>query len=86
MGQYEAAFLPCTFWLATACALAGRTDTAASILKRVETVAGPLGLYAEAIDARNGTFAGNSPLLFSHAEHIRAVRALDFARTREAPH
>jgi GH15 family glucan-1,4-alpha-glucosidase len=86
MGQYEAAFLPCTFWLATACAMAGRTDAAASILNRAEAVAGPLGLYAEAIDARSGTFAGNSPLLFSHAEHIRAVRALDLARTREARH
>jgi len=79
MGQYESAFLPCTFWLATACALTGRTRDARDILDRVRAVAGPLGLFAEAIDPRSRAFAGNTPLLFSHVEYIRAVRALNRA-------
>jgi GH15 family glucan-1,4-alpha-glucosidase len=80
MGEFEAAFLPCTFWLATACALGGRSRDAADILGRAERVAGPLGLYAEAIDPRYRTFAGNTPLLFSHVEYVRAVCALACAQ------
>ena len=76
LGQYEGAFLPCTFWMATACALAGRTREAVDVLNRTEALAGPLGLFAEGVDARSGTFTGNTPLLFSHVEYIRAVHAL----------
>jgi hypothetical protein len=50
MGEYEAAFLPCTFWLATAFAKIGRTRDAEDILRGVEAVAGPLRLFAEGID------------------------------------
>jgi GH15 family glucan-1,4-alpha-glucosidase len=77
MGQFEAAFLPCTFWLASVCALAGRSRDAEDILAAVDRVSGPLGLYAEGIDPRGAAFAGNFPLLFSHVEHIRAVQTLE---------
>jgi GH15 family glucan-1,4-alpha-glucosidase len=80
MGEFECAFLPCTFWLATCFALLGRTSDAEDVLAAASRVAGPLGLYAEAIDPRNWTFAGNTPLLFSHVEHIRAVQTLRHAR------
>jgi len=80
MGQYEGAFLPCTFWLATAFALLGRRRDAEDILSAVERVAGPLALFAEAIDPRNRTFLGNTPLLFSHVEYVRAVRAVHDSR------
>jgi len=76
MGEYEGAFLPCTFWLATAFALLGRARDAEDILSAVERVAGPLGLFAEAIDPRGRAFLGNTPLLFSHVEYVRAVRAI----------
>jgi len=72
MGEFESAFLPCTFWLASACALLGRQRDALDVLAAARRVAGPLGLYAEAIDPRGPSFAGNTPLLFSHVEHIRA--------------
>ena len=49
---------------------------AAAILDRVEAAAGELGLFAEEIDARGRGFLGNFPLLFSHAEYLRAVLAL----------
>ncbi|MGH9410238.1 MAG: glycoside hydrolase family 15 protein [Vicinamibacterales bacterium] len=82
MGEFECAFLPCTFWLATALAMSDRRQQAQDVLAAASRVAGPLGLYAEAIDPRSWTFAGNTPLLFSHVEHIRAVHAL--ARGAEA--
>ncbi|MDQ3407366.1 MAG: glycoside hydrolase family 15 protein [Chloroflexota bacterium] len=80
LGEFEGAFLPCTFWLATSYALMGRPDEAEAILERVEAIAGDLGLLAEEVDARSGTFLGNSPLLFSHVEYARAVLELAKAR------
>lgn len=72
MGQMEGAFLPCTFWLATAHAKASRPEKAEAILQRVEEIAGPLGVFAEAADPRSACLLGNTPLLFSHVEYVRA--------------
>ncbi|MBA2595369.1 MAG: glycoside hydrolase family 15 protein, partial [Chloroflexia bacterium] len=36
LGEFEGAFLPCTFWLATTYAMMGRPDEAQAILERVE--------------------------------------------------
>jgi GH15 family glucan-1,4-alpha-glucosidase len=77
LGQFEGAFLPCTFWLATAFALIGRTRDAENILHAVEAVAGRLGLFAEGLDPRNRMFLGNTPLLFSHVEYVRAVQTIN---------
>ena len=79
-GEFEGAFLPCTFWLATSYARSGRTDEAESILTRAEAVAGTLGLFAEEVDARSRTFLGNFPLLFAQVEYVRAVLELAKAR------
>jgi len=80
LGEFEGAFLPCTFWLATTYAKAGQPDKAEAILNRAEEVAGSLGLFAEGVDVRSGTFLGNYPLLFSQIEYIRAV--LETAKAR----
>jgi GH15 family glucan-1,4-alpha-glucosidase len=80
LGQLEAAFLPCTFWLATAYAKAKRTEKANAILRRAERVAGELGLFAEAVDPRTGCFMGNTPLLFSHVEYVRAKTEVERAK------
>jgi GH15 family glucan-1,4-alpha-glucosidase len=80
LGQLEGAFLPCTFWLATAYAKAGQPEKAAAILARIEKIAGPLGLFAEAVDPRTGGFLGNTPLLFSHVEYVRAKMEIERAR------
>ncbi|MGH7173936.1 MAG: glycoside hydrolase family 15 protein [Gemmataceae bacterium] len=76
LGQYEGAFLPCTFWLATILARMGRRAEAEAILERAEKIAGPVGLFAEGVDARSGDFLGNTPLLFSQIVYVRAIRAL----------
>lgn len=81
VGQYEGAFLPCTFWMATARARAGQIDRAQQVIERVQHAAGELGLFAEEIDPRAGEWLGNYPLLFSHVEHVRAIHALESARS-----
>lgn len=79
VGEFEGAFLPCTFWLATTYAMQGRVQDADDILAQAERVAGDLGLFAEEVDARTGHFLGNTPLLFSHMEYVRAIVALSRA-------
>jgi alpha,alpha-trehalase len=79
LGEYEGAFLPCTFWLAHANALISRPDKARQILERAEAIAKPAGLFAEAVDPRTCTFLGNTPLLFSQTEYVRAVQAYERA-------
>ncbi|MDP9366777.1 MAG: glycoside hydrolase family 15 protein [Chloroflexota bacterium] len=80
LGEFEGAFLPCTFWLVTTYARAGRLAEAERILARAEANAGELGLFAEEVDARSGQFLGNHPLLFSQVEYVRAVLELEAAR------
>lgn len=76
LGEAEGAFLPCTFWLAAVLAMQGQHSRAEAILARVEAAAGDLGLFAEEIDPASGAFLGNTPLLFSHAEYLKAVLEL----------
>lgn len=80
VGEFEGAFLPCTFWMATARARAGQIDRALQIVERAQSAAGEVGLFAEEIDPRSGEWLGNYPLLFSHVEHVRALDAIEGAR------
>lgn len=80
MGEFEGAFVLCNAWLASAWALAGEPDRGEQVLERIDAAAGDLGLLPEAIDARSGAFRGNFPLLFSHAEYVRAVLEVDEAQ------
>jgi GH15 family glucan-1,4-alpha-glucosidase len=54
----------------------GRRDQAEAILERAEKLAGPVGLFSEAVDARSGDFLGNTPLLFLQITYVRAICAL----------
>jgi len=49
-------------------------------LQKVEESVGNLGLLAEEIDAGSGAFLGNTPLLFSQVEYVRAVMEVAKAR------
>lgn len=82
VSEFEGAFLPCVFWHAHVLAKMGRCEAAEAILVRCEKVAGELGIFAEEIDAKAGTFLGNTPLLFAHVEYVRAVVELNKARQR----
>ena len=76
----EGGFLMCTFWLAQVYIQRGELECAEATLQRAEGIAGGLGLYAEAVDARNNTWLGNTPLLFSQIEYARAALALSRAQ------
>ncbi len=82
LGQFEGAFLPCNFWLATAYAKAGYPEKAKAVLERVEKIAGPLALFAEGVDPRTGGFMGNTPLLFSHVAYVQAKLEVAAAQGR----
>lgn len=84
LGEFEGSFLPCTFWLATAYAVAGRTLEADNILNRAESLTEAVGLFSEEADARSNELLGNYPLLFSQVEYVRAALALDQARAGKA--
>jgi GH15 family glucan-1,4-alpha-glucosidase len=83
LGKFEGAFLPCTFWLATVLAMAGQTDEARTILAGAEAIADELGLFAEEVDVASRSFLGNTPLLFAHAEYVRAVIAIASGRLEQ---
>ncbi|MBV9298675.1 MAG: glycoside hydrolase family 15 protein, partial [Verrucomicrobia bacterium] len=80
--EFEGAFLPATFWFAHALAKASRADEAEAILKRCESIAGELGLFAEEVDPHRQIFLGNTPLLFAHVEYFRAAREVAAALDR----
>lgn len=77
IGDEEGAFLMCSFWLAQVLAQRNEAGKADAILRRAEEIAGELGLFSEAVDARSGTLLGNTPLVFSQVEYARAAIALD---------
>jgi GH15 family glucan-1,4-alpha-glucosidase len=81
LGDHEGAFLMCSFWLAQVLAQRGDIGRAEAILGRAEAIAGDLGLYAEAVDARASAFLGNTPLVFSQVEYARAAIAVEKAKT-----
>lgn len=76
VGDFEAAFLPATFWYAHALARAGRTEQALGVLRHCEEIAGGPGIFAEEVDPRNHRMLGNTPLLFSQVEYGRALQAI----------
>ena len=76
MGQFEGAFLPCCFWLATVYALMGRHAHGEALLQRTEQLTGDPGLFSEEADSGSRLLLGNIPMIFSHAEYARAVLQL----------
>ncbi|MGW5557846.1 glycoside hydrolase family 15 protein [Micromonospora sp. NPDC003944] len=81
----EGAFLLCSFELVSALVLAGRREEAAEVFDQLRAYAGPLGLYAEQLDA-DGTALGNYPQAFTHLALIEAALNLDGAGDRDALH
>ncbi len=84
VGDEEGAFFMCSFWLAQVLARRDEVPRAEAILRQSENIAGELRLFSEAVDARNGTFLGNTPLVFSQVEYARAALALGEAHKRAA--
>jgi len=62
----EGTFLACTFWLADAYALTGRTDKARQLFERLLLLRTDLGVLSEEYDLTNKRLVGNFPQAFSH--------------------
>jgi GH15 family glucan-1,4-alpha-glucosidase len=69
----EGTFTICSFWLVSAYALIGEVDNARRLCEKLFSMASPLGLYAEEIDATSGRHLGNFPQAFTHLGLINAV-------------
>jgi GH15 family glucan-1,4-alpha-glucosidase len=66
VGGPEGAFLACSFWLADAYAVSGRTRDAEALFERLLDVRNDLGLLAEEYDPVARRLLGNFPQGFSH--------------------
>ena len=72
----EGAFLPCSFWLADAYILQGRTAEARAIFERLLSLCNDVGLLAEEYDPRARRQIGNFPQAFSHLALIGTALSL----------
>jgi GH15 family glucan-1,4-alpha-glucosidase len=69
----EGAFLPCSFWLADALGLLGRTAEARALFERLAGLANDVGLLAEEYDPASGRLLGNFPQAFTHVSLVNAA-------------
>jgi GH15 family glucan-1,4-alpha-glucosidase len=76
----EGAFLPCSFWLADAYALAGEIDKAQTLFDRVIGVANDIGLLAVEFDPHAGRQTGNFPQALTHIALINTAHNLSAAK------
>jgi GH15 family glucan-1,4-alpha-glucosidase len=79
----EGAFLPCSFWLADALALSGRTAEAEAMFERLLALRNDIGLLAEEYDTDRKRLVGNFPQAFTHLALVHTARRLDAARTED---
>jgi GH15 family glucan-1,4-alpha-glucosidase len=91
----EGAFLACSFWMANALDLAGRSAEAVAVFERLLSLRNDVGLLSEEFDPRYGRLVGNMPQAFSHVplvqtalnlsshaeEHRRGTQGMDERRT-----
>jgi GH15 family glucan-1,4-alpha-glucosidase len=72
----EGAFLACTFWLADALALLGRTEEARVNFERLLSLCNDVGLLAEEYDPQARRLVGNFPQAFSHVGLVNTAMHL----------
>jgi GH15 family glucan-1,4-alpha-glucosidase len=69
----EGTFTICSFWLVSALAELGELERARALCEKLLSLASPLSLYAEQLDAATGRHLGNFPQAFTHLALINAV-------------
>ncbi|MEU6572754.1 glycoside hydrolase family 15 protein [Streptomyces sp. NPDC046805] len=72
----EGAFLACSFWLADALHLTGRTQEARELFESLVRLTNDVGLLAEEYDPVSGRQLGNFPQAFSHIGLVNTALAL----------
>ncbi|THA61293.1 glycoside hydrolase family 15 protein [Streptomyces sp. A0958] len=80
----EGAFLACSFWLADALRMTGRTDEATELFERLLALRNDVGLLAEEYDTVAQRQLGNFPQAFSHIGLVGTAVALAEAQPAEA--
>jgi GH15 family glucan-1,4-alpha-glucosidase len=75
----EGAFLACSFWLADALALDGRTAEARELFEKLLDLRNDVGLLSEEWDPVAKRHLGNTPQAFSHVGLVNTALALDGA-------
>ncbi len=69
----EGSFLICSFWMISALLEIGERRMGRQMCERLLSLASPLDLYAEELDAATGRHLGNFPQAFTHLALINAV-------------
>ena len=72
----EGSFVVCSFWLADALHLTGRSDEARELFERLVGLCNDVGLLAEEYDPATGRLLGNFPQAFSHLGLVGTALAL----------
>ncbi|MGP4010475.1 glycoside hydrolase family 15 protein [Streptomyces sp. 4N124] len=72
----EGTFLVCSFWLADALHMTGRTEEARELFERLVGLANDVGLLSEEYDPVAGHQLGNFPQAFSHVGLVNTALAL----------
>lgn len=72
----EGTFLVCSFWLADALYMTGRTKEARELFERLAGLANDVGLLSEEFDPVTGRHLGNFPQAFSHIGLVNTALAL----------
>ncbi|WLQ43830.1 glycoside hydrolase family 15 protein [Streptomyces laculatispora] len=72
----EGAFLACSFWLADALRMTGRTEEATELFERLLALRNDVGLLAEEYDTAAMRQLGNFPQAFSHVGLVGTAVAL----------
>jgi GH15 family glucan-1,4-alpha-glucosidase len=73
----EAAFIPCTLWLADNYAFQGRPQEAREVFERVLATRNDLGLLSEEYDPVDRRLLGNFPQAFSHFGMVNTAYNLE---------
>ncbi|MFE1251032.1 glycoside hydrolase family 15 protein [Streptomyces sp. NPDC058735] len=72
----EGVFVVCSFWLADALHMTGRTKEARELFERLVRLANDVGLLSEEFDPVSGRQLGNFPQAFSHIGLVSTALAL----------
>lgn len=73
LGEPEASFTVCSFWLVSALVEIGEQERAHKLCERLLGAASGLGLYGEELDPSTGRHLGNFPQALTHLSLVNAV-------------